>query len=114
VAVSLPRFEVSGEFAMKPTLSAMGMPLAFIPSKADLSGMDGNPYRLFIKEVVHKAFVKVDEFGTEAAAATAVVVNEESMPPQFRADRPFLFLIRDVRTGAVLFVGRVVDPTAKG
>jgi serpin B len=89
------------------------MPDAFSDA-ADFSGMTGNR-DLFIAEVVHKAFVSVDEAGTEAAAATAVVVAEMAMPEEpveVTVDRPFVFLIRDVETGAILFVGRVVDPSA--
>jgi len=80
---------------------------------ADFSGMNGKK-DLFISAVVHKAFVAVDEEGTEAAAATAVVVKLTALrepPPIFRADHPFVFLIRDKRSGAVLFLGRLTDPT---
>ena len=91
----------------------MGMPVAFSES-ADFSGMTGNR-DLFIADVVHKAFVSVDEAGTEAAAATAVVMPI-AMPPEelveFNVDRPFIFLIRDIETRAMLFVGRVVNPSA--
>jgi serpin B len=69
---------------------------------------------LFISEVIHKAFVSVDEAGTEAAAATAVVMKLSAMPEEpveFTMDRPFIFMIRDIETGAILFVGRVVDPS---
>jgi serpin B len=71
--------------------------------------MNGNK-RLFVHAVVHKAFVTVNEVGTEAAGATAVVINDASEPPSFRADHPFLFLIRDNRSGSILFLGRVADP----
>jgi len=91
----------------------MGMPAAFDPSTADFSGITGIE-ELFISAVVHKAFVSVDEAGTEAAGATAIIVGTTGVSPlpsaSFRADHPFLFLIRDVRTGTILFVGRVVDP----
>jgi serpin B len=89
------------------------MPLAF-SGDADFSGMDGGR-DLFISEVVHKAFVSVDEAGTEAAAATAVIVAATGMseaPVEVSLDHPFLFFIRDIQTGAILFVGRVVDPGA--
>jgi serpin B len=82
-------------------------------SKADLSGIDGTK-ELFIQDVVHKAFVEIDEAGTEAAAATAVIISLKAMPQQpvqVTVDRPFAFFIRDVQTGTVLFVGRVVDPS---
>ncbi|MCH8103852.1 MAG: serpin family protein, partial [Chloroflexi bacterium] len=118
VALAMPKFEFQSVFTLVDTLGAMGMPAAFISSPgpcssetADFSGMTGT-CELYIKEVVHKAFVSVDEAGTEAAAATAIVVQLESLPPSVTIDRPFVFLIRDIETGAVLFVGRVVDPGA--
>jgi serpin B len=89
----------------------MGMPTAF-SSRADFSGMTGNR-DLSISEVVHKAFVAVDEAGTEAAAATAVVMRATAMPTkplEVTVDRPFIFLIRDIQTGSIIFVGRVVNP----
>jgi RNA polymerase sigma factor (sigma-70 family) len=109
VWVTLPRFTCTSAFSLKKALADMGMPRAFEPGGADFSGLDESK-RLFIQAVEHKAFVKVDEIGTEAAAATAVVVNVKSEPPSFRADHPFLFLIRDNRTGAVLFLGRFSSP----
>lgn len=113
VLVYLPRFSVESRFALAPTLGAMGMPLAFTPGQADFSGMNGKR-DLFISAVVHKARVDVDERGTEAAAATGVAVRALSVqqePPAFRADHPFLFVIRHNPTGAILFLGRLVDPT---
>ncbi|MCI0456905.1 MAG: serpin family protein [Gemmataceae bacterium] len=111
VDVTLPKFKITAEFMLKDTLSQMGMPIAFQRGKADFSGMTSRE-KLFISHVVHKAFVDVNEAGTEAAAATAVVIERESAPPPatFRADRPFVFLIRDNRTGSILFVGRVSNP----
>ena len=109
VLLTMPTFEFDSEFSLSDTLAAMGMPLAF-SGAADFSGMTGNR-DLFISEVVHKAFVAVDEDGTEAAAATGVVMPT-SMPPDLTIDRPFIFLIRDIDTGAILFVGRVLDPAA--
>jgi serpin B len=98
-------------------LAALGMKDAFTES-ADLSGMGGRPGDLYISAVIHKAFVEVNEEGTEAAAATAVAVEVTSIsmdePPEFRADRPFLFIIRENKTGSVLFIGRLADPTAAG
>jgi len=111
VALSLPRFKFESEFSLGNVLADMGMPVAF-SSQADFSGMTGN-HELSISRVVHKAFVGVDEAGTEAAAATAVIMRATAMPvtPQeVTIDRPFIFLIRDIQTGSVIFVGRVVNP----
>src|SRR5262249_33447948 len=106
--------------ALKPELEALGMKLAF-DSTADFTGIASPPApeeRLFLSAVVHKAFVKVDEKGTEAAAATAVVAEAAaSVPPpkpEFRAAHPFLFFLRDLRSGLILFMGRVDDPSVKG
>jgi serpin B len=112
VTLRLPLFESSSDFQLSDTLREMGMPAAFSAEEADFSGIDGTR-RLFIRDVLHKGFVSVDESGTEAAAATAVVIEEESVPPtpiELTIDRPFLFVIRDVETGAILFVGRVINP----
>jgi len=113
VSLSMPRFEFDSSFSLQEALSVMGMPIAFSTS-ADFSGMTDNPERLFISDVVHKAFVSVDEEGTEAAAATAVIVGATAMPPsetvEVTIDRPFIFLIRDIETGAILFVGRTLNP----
>jgi len=113
VSLTMPTFEFDSRFGLSQTLAAMGMPDAF-STGADFSGMTGSP-DLFISDVLHKAFVSVDEEGTEAAAATAVVMKLSAMPEEpvaFTMDHPFLFLIRDMETGAVLFVGRVMDPSA--
>lgn len=88
----------------------MGMTDAFTGA-ADFSGMDGTK-NLSITDIVHEAFVNVNEAGTEAAAATAVVVGETSAPQTLVIDRPFLFLIRDIQTGAIVFLGRVTNPSA--
>ena len=111
VQVFLPRFEVTLPVRLSETLESMGMPDAF-SSRADFSGMA--KAQLFISEVVHKAFVKVNEEGTEAAAATAVIMARGAPPPvpTFRADHPFLFVIRENATGSILFLGRVVDPAS--
>jgi serpin B len=114
VAVLLPKFKLAAQFSLAKPLGEMGMTDAFSPG-ADFSGMDGER-DLFISAVVHKAFVDVNEEGTEAAAATGVVMrmNAVRMPrptPIFRADHPFIFLIRDLHSGSILFLGRVVDPT---
>lgn len=116
IALMMPRFEFESGLSLKDTLSGMGMSLAF-SEDADFSGMTGNP-GLFISDVIHKASVAVDEDGAEAAAATAVPITLGigSGPPapsvKVTIDHPFIFLIRDIETGAILFVGRVLDPTA--
>ena len=113
VLVFLPKFKVTSQFRLDEALASMGMTDAFSPEKADLSGIDGEPHRLYIGAVIHKAFVDVNEEGTEAAASTAVGFTLASMPepvPTFRADHPFIFMIRDNNTGSILFMGRIVDP----
>lgn len=111
--LSMPKFKIESSFGLAETLAAMGMQDAFDMDKADFSGMTGRP-DLYITDVVHKAFVDVNEEGTEAAAATGVIMGLKSMPVgepiRVEVDHPFLFLIRDVETGAVLFMGRVVQP----
>ena len=112
VELALPKFRVESEFSLSDTLAAMGMPAAFDPNVANFSGMDGTR-NLYISFVIHKAFVQIDEEGTEAAASTAAGMGTTSAPSEpvaFRADHPFLFLIRDNSSGAILFVGRVADP----
>ena len=112
VDLTMPKFEFESEFDLGRALEGMGMPAAF-GGEADFSGMTGSP-DLFIDSVVHKAFVLVDEEGTEAAAATAVVMAEMAAPPQdpvtMTIDRPFIFLIRDNESGSILFAGRVLSP----
>ena len=113
VNLSLPKFEFDSSFSLKQNLSEMGMPVAFTEN-ADFSGMNEKS-ELQITDVFHKAFVSVDEAGTEAAAATAVIVGQTSMPAtpiEVTVDRPFIFFIRDIETNAILFVGRVVNPAA--
>lgn len=111
IHLTMPKFTYESDFRLKETLAAMGMPAAF--TAADFSGMDGTR-NLFIGDVIHKAFVSVDEAGTEAAAATAVVVPTAAptQPKEVKVDRPFVFVIRDLETDAFLFVGRVVNPSA--
>ncbi len=111
VSLTMPEFEYESEFSLKSALTEMGMPVAF-SADADFSGMTGNQ-DLFIDEVIHKAFVSVDEAGTEAAAATAVIMRLTAVPGtpiEFTVDRPFIFLIRDIETGSILFIGRVMNP----
>ncbi len=113
VRLTMPTFRVESEYSLADALKALGMTDAFDPDAADFSGMDGTR-DLYISAVVHKAFVDVDETGTEAAAATAVAMTTSAMPgepPEVAVDHPFLFLIRDQVTGAILFIGRVVDPS---
>jgi serpin B len=115
VRVYLPRFKVETEYNLNDPLKALGMKAAFSRTAADFRGMHSGPEQLFVSLVVHKAYADVNEEGTEAAASTGVVIKGDSAPaPQepveFRADRPFLFLIRHVPTGAVLFLGRYEKP----
>jgi serine protease inhibitor len=107
VSVWLPKFTLTSTFELENTLSAMGMPQAF--TNADFSGMNGQR-DLVISKVIHKAFVDVNEQGTEAAAATAVLMATRGGNQTFRIDRPFIFLIRDRNSRSILFLGRVVNP----
>ncbi len=108
--ITMPRFKIDGAtFSVKKILSELGMSDAFTMGVADLSGMDGT-HNLYIGDVLHKAFVAVDEYGTEAAAATAVVVNDFGVPNHLDVDRPFVFVVRDIQTDSLLFVGRVLNP----
>ncbi len=112
VDVSLPKFTFTIDYGLSEILPAMGMSDAFDPDLVDFSGMDGTRF-LYIGDVLHKALIAVDEKGTEAAAATVVLMMLSSLPPegiQMIIDRPFIYLIRDVPTGSLLFMGRVVDP----
>ena len=114
-AIYMPKFEFDSKYFMVENLKAMGMPSAFKdpdePDGADFSGMIGKK-DLLIQNVIHQAYIQVDEKGTEAAAATAVIVGLESAMPNnvFRADHPFIFIIQEKETGNILFMGRVVDP----
>ena len=114
VKLSLPRFKVESGTDLIEGLKALGVKQAFIPMKADFSGIDGGRGSLFIGAAVHKAYVEVDEDGTEAAAASAVSMALGSAmrrdePVEFKADHPFLFIIKD-SAGEILFLGRVADP----
>jgi serpin B len=114
VALTLPKFTMTVRYGeLAKTLAEMGMPSAFIFRVADFSGINGKK-DLFISKVIHKAFVDVNEEGTEAAAATAVIVTPGAVTRvvEFRADHPFIFLIRDNASGSILFMGRVVNPKA--
>jgi serpin B len=112
VALAMPRFKVTAGAELSEPLSGLGMARAFT-AQADFSGIDGT-HELFLSKVVHQVVVNLDEEGTEAAAGTAVVITRSmarvTQPLAFRVDRPFLYLIRDVKTGAILFLGRVADP----
>jgi serpin B len=114
VKVYLPRFRIESDLMdLMPPLKSLGMHIAFDPLKADFQGMGWPKGALWISQVKHRAFVEVNEEGTEAAGATAVEMQTRSMPQYsiFRADHPFLFIIRDKTTGSILFLGRVVDPS---
>ena len=112
VQLGLPKFEFDRDFSLSDVLKNMGMADAFEGDKADFSGMTGDR-DLFIGEVIHKAFVAVDEEGTEAAAATAVIMEATGAPVFdiiLQIDRPFIFIIRDTVNGQILFIGRVLNP----
>ena len=112
MALTMPKFSFDSSFSLKSALSALGMPIAFSDTNADFSGITGNT-DLHISDVVHKAFVAVDEEGTEAAAATGVVIGLAAMPQySMTVDQPFVFLIRDIQTNSILFIGRVLNPGA--
>jgi serpin B len=115
VDLAFPRFGIETQAGLADLLIELGMPLAFDPDHADFSGISATE-RLFISAVIHQANIDVDEKGTEAAAATAVVMDVTSIPADpvtLRVDRPFVFLLRDVPTGAVIFMGRVTDPAVR-
>jgi serpin B len=110
ILLTMPRWTNTTGINLKHSLSAMGMSTPFDPNQADFSGMSSES-GLFVSGAFHKAFVTVDEEGTEAAAATAITVGVMSLPPIVTVDRPFIYLIRDKPTGTILFMGRVLDPT---
>ena len=112
VIVFFPKFKIESQFSLGQTLALMGMPDAFDPELADFSAMVGQK-ELYISAVIHKAFLEVNEEGSEAAAATGVVVSVTSIapsPPIFKADHPFVFFIRDNKSQSILFLGRVLNP----
>jgi serpin B len=118
VDLELPRWTAEASLALERALANLGMPLAFQPGAADFSGI-AKGKDLSIGNVVHRAFIDVNEKGTEAAAATGTVFNDTSIrsPARvftFHADHPFLYLVRDRASGSILFMGRVVDPAAGG
>lgn len=113
VNVFMPKFTFDSRYSLNKNLKELGMPSAFTENVADFSGIDGTK-NLFIQGVIHQAFVDVNEEGTEAAAATGVAIGVESIGPRipiFRADHPFIFIIQERKTGNILFLGRVVDPS---
>ena len=116
ITLTIPLFKFESEFSLGETLAGMGMPDAF-DDRADFSGMTGSK-DLLISQIVHKAFVSVDERGTEAVASTAGVVilvsGSSKEPIPVTVNRPFIFLIRDTATGTVLFIGRVMNPDPAG
>lgn len=112
VRVVLPRLKIEDQVGLVPAMQALGVTDLF-GAEADLSGMNGKPHDLYVSAAIHKTFVEVNEEGTEAAAATGVVVATRAAaapPPEVRADRPFLFMIRDRETGMIWFLGRETDP----
>jgi serpin B len=110
-SIYIPKFEFDTKYTLNGNLKTLGMPTAFDPNNADFSGMTESE-RIWIDFVIHQAYVKVDEQGTEAAAATATGVVGSAMPRNiFEADHPFIFIIQERDTGNILFLGRVVDPT---
>jgi len=112
VNVTFPKFKTTQEAELSAALADLGMPLAFSPASADFSGMNGGR-DLFLSAVLHKAYVDVNEKGTEAAAATGAVISLLSVPAQpetFKADHPFVFLIRDSASGTIYFMGRYTGP----
>ncbi|MDR3562639.1 MAG: serpin family protein [Negativicutes bacterium] len=114
IDITLPKFKFEAEYQLRDILSGMGMVDAFDVMSADLSGISGKK-DLYITKVIHKAVIEVNEEGSEAAAATAVIIGVKAVPfkPEFKVDRPFLFFIRHNATGSILFLGRVMNPKYK-
>jgi serpin B len=115
VDVTLPKFKVAAGLELNKILGAMGMKAPFDKAEADFSGMDGRTHWLYLSAVLHKAYIDVNEKGTEAAVVTAGTITPLAMSAaeeskEFRADHPFLFLLRDSSTGSILFIGRVFEP----
>jgi len=115
VALTMPKFNYESKIYLREILSEMGMPVAFT-TRADFSGIAGPQRNPWIDNVIHQSFVDIDEAGTEAAAATAVVMVESAAPGEpveVMIDRPFIFLIRDIPTDSIIFIGRVLNPAGK-
>ncbi len=115
VKIFLPKFKQENDYELAPVLAALGMPSAFKAGEANFSGITGEN-NIYISNILHKTFIEVGEEGTEAAAATAVIMMKMSLPPQdndavvFRAERPFIYLIKDNRSGAIIFIGKYTKP----
>lgn len=109
IDVAIPKFKLEYKTSLKSILPNLGMKLAFNPDAADFSGINGLK-NLFIDDVIHQSFVEVDEAGTEAAAATVVIISDSSVGNVFYANRPFVFLIRDNKTKSILFIGKMTNP----
>lgn len=114
VLLAMPKFKFESSYNLRSILAEMGMDIPFDPNRADFSGIDGKR-DLYISAALHKAFIATDEKGTEAAASTTIIIGVTSLPMeesiQLTIDRPFFYIIRDVPTGAILFMGHVTDPT---
>jgi len=109
----MPKFRIACKYSLVPALRALGMGVAFVPFEADFSGINPSYEDLHISDVLHNTFVQVDEEGTEAAAVTVVEIGTTSVPPLnkiIRIDRPFAFVIHEKNTGAILFMGKIVNP----
>lgn len=114
IVLTMPKFGYESSYTLGEVLYGMGMTDAFTPGMADFSGIDNGYGGLYISHVIHKAFISVDEAGTEAAAATAVLFcfSAQLPPLELHINRPFIYFIRDTKTGAILFVGRLLNPAS--
>jgi len=116
IIVSLPRFRLRSSRALEPVLTELGLSRAFVRERADFSGINGRSSDLFVSATSHETFLDVNEEGIEAAAYMGVVgaaAYGEDRPPVVRADHPFLYLVRDTRSGCIVFLGRLVDPLSQ-
>ena len=109
IPLSLPKFKLEYDKGLIEPLKALGMEIAFDPDRADFTRINRNG-ELFINEAKHKTFVEVNEEGTEAAAVTSIGIGRTSTPAPFRIDRPFIFVIRERTSGAILFAGKILNP----